>query len=217
MCTQKNAYPQGFLKYIALFFLMTLALVNPARATVINFDDIPYIPVDPEWPQFDDVDVTDQYLSKGLLIDGGYLGRRYPPEDNLANPQFLLGSNFMRMTFVGDQLPTYVAMTVSSVFDYANIINFYGLDGHLFELVTSGYAGPDSDNPYQADQPIAFTSATGISSITFEGYFNARWGTLVDDLEFTSSPLTAVPEPGLLLLFCMATAVLVLSRYRRFQ
>ena len=212
MCMKKNAYPNGFLQYIVLFFLMTLALVNPARATVINFDDIPYVPVDPEWPQFDDVDVTDQYLSKGLLIEGGFLGRRYPPEDNLANPQFLFGSNFMRMTFVDDQLPTYVAMTVSSVFDYANIINFYGPDGHLFELITSGYAGIDSDNPYQKNQPIAFTSATGISSITFEGYFNARWGTLVDNLQFTSSPPTWVPEPGMLWLFGLAAGLLALVR-----
>src|SRR6478735_6403612 len=113
MFIKNNAYPLPFLKYTALLFLIALILINPARATTITFDDIPYIPVDPEWPQFDDVHVTDQYLSQGLLIDGGFLGRRYPPEDNLANPQYLIGSKFMRMTFVGDALPTYVAMTIS--------------------------------------------------------------------------------------------------------
>lgn len=217
MRIKNNVYPLAFLKYTALLFLMVLALVNPARATSITFDDIPYIPVDPEWPQFDDVHVTDQYLSQGLLIEGGFLGRRYPPEDNLANPQYLLGSNFMRMTFFVDQLPDYVAMTVSSAFDYANIINFYGPDGHLFEMITSGYAGIGSDNPYQENQPIVFTSPTGISAITFEGYFNTHWGTLVDNLVFTSSPPTGIPEPGLLLLFCLGIGVLVLSRCRRFE
>lgn len=217
MCIKNNVYPLAFLKNTALFFLMALALVNPARAASITFDDIPYIPVDPEWPQFDDVHVTDQYLSQGLLIEGGFLGRRYPPEDNLANPQFLFGSKFMRMTFVGDQLPDHVAMTVSSAFDYANIINFYGPDGHLFELLTSGSTGIEPNEPYQENQPISFTSLTGIAEITFEGFYNTRWGTLVDNLQFTSSPPTGVPEPGLLLLFCLGIGVLVLSRCRRFE
>lgn len=216
MCIKTNAHPVTYLKYVALFFLMSFAFINPAHAVQIDFDDIPYVPLDPAWPQFDDVDVTDQYLSEGLLIEGGYLGRRYPPEDNLANPQFLFSGNFMRMTFVGDQLPNYVAMTVSSVSDYANIINFYGPDGHLFEMITSGYSGPDSNNPYQSDQPIAFTSVAGISEITLEGYLNMRWGTLVDNLQFTSSPQSSLPEPRLPLLFCVGLVLLVFSRWRRF-
>lgn len=208
-------YSLVHLKYAALFFLMVFALINPARAAIITFDDIPYIPVDPEWPQFSDVVVTDQYLSQGLLIQGAYLGRRYPVEDNLANPQFLSGWNFMRMTFVGDRLPNYVTMTVSSVFDYANIINFYGPDGHLFKMITSGSTGIEPNKPYRADQPISFTSTTGISEITFEGYYGSRWGTLVDNLKFKPSSRTTVPEPGLLLLFCLGIGVLALSRCRR--
>ena len=203
------------IKNIALLFFLASTLINPVRAAIITFDDIPYVPVDPDWPQFYDVDVTDQYLSEGLLIEGGFLGRRYPVEEHQANPQFLFGSNFMRMIFVGDRLPNYVTMTVSSVFDYANIINFYGPNGHLFEMITSGYAGIDSDNPYRPDQPISFTSATGISEITFEGYFNMRWGTLVDNLKFKSSPQTIVPEPGLLLLFSLGLSLLLISRNKR--
>lgn len=216
MCMKKNVGSLAFVKYTSLICLMMFTLSNPARATVINFDDIPYVPVDPEWPQFDDVEVTDQYLSKGLLIEGGYLGRRYPPDDNLANPQFLFGSNFMRMTFVGDRLPNYVSMTVSSVFDYANIINFYGPDGHLFRMITSGYSGIDSNNPYRENQPIAFTSHTGISQITFEGYFGMRWGTLVDNLQFKSSPRAPVPEPRLLLLFGVGLGLILLFRRNQF-
>lgn len=217
MRINNNAYALIVLKCTALFFLVALVLINPARAATITFDDIPYIPVDPEWPQFNDVEVTDQYLSQGLLIEGGYLGRRYPPEDNLVNPQFLFGSNFMRMTFVGDRLPNYVTMTVSSVFDYANIINFYGPDGHLFEMITSGSTGIEPNKSYRVNQPIAFTSRTGIAEITFEGFYGMRWGTLVDNLKFKSSPRTAVPEPGLLLLFCLGVAMLVLSRCKRIE
>lgn len=216
MRIKNDAYSLAYLKYTALLFLMAFAFINPARAASITFDDIPYIPIDPEWPQFYDVDVTDQYLSEGLLIEGGYLGRRYPPEDHLANPQFLFGSNFMRMTFVGDRLPNYVTMTVNSVFEsYANVINFYGPNGHLYEMITSGFDGWEPYKPYRLNQPISFTSHTGISEITFEGALNMRWGTLVDDLKFKSSPQTAVPEPGLLLLFCLGLGVLVLSRYGR--
>jgi hypothetical protein len=216
MRIKKHVYSLMYLKYTALLFLIALVLTNPVRAASITFDDIPYIPVDPDWPQFDDVYVTDQYLSEGLLIEGGFLGRRYPLEENLANPQFLFGSNFMRMTFVGDRLPNYVTMTVSSVFEsYANVINFYGPNGHLYEMITSGFDGWEPYKPYRPDQPISFTSLTGISEITFEGALNMRWGTLVDNLKFKSSPRTAVPEPGLLLLFCLGGGVLVLSRCRR--
>lgn len=214
MCLKKNAYLRIFVKNTSLLLLMVFALVNPAHAVRINFDDIPYVPIDPEWPQFYDVDVTDQYLSQGLLIEGGYLGRRYPLEDNVANPQFLFGSNFMRMTFVGERLPNYVSMTVSSVFDYANIINFYGPNGHLYEMITSGERGIDNSTPYRRDQPISFTSHTGISEITFEGAFNMRWGTLVDNLYFKSSPQKVVPEPGLLVLFCMGILLLILFRLK---
>lgn len=213
MCLKKNVYPRTFVKYTSLIFLLVFALINPAHAVRINFDDIPYVPIDPEWPQFYDVDVTDQYLSKGLLIEGGYLGRRYPPEDNLANPQFLFGSNFMRMTFVDDRLPNYVSMTVSSVFDsYANIINFYDPNGHLYEMITSGERGIDNSTPYRRDQPISFTSRTGISEITFEGAFNMRWGTMVDNLYFKSSPQKVVSEPPSLLLFCMGILLVILFR-----
>jgi hypothetical protein len=217
MCIKKATYRLVFLKFIALFLLLGLALLNPAHATRITFDDIPYIPVDPEWPTFYDVDITNQYLSQGLLIEGGWLGRRYPPEDHLANPQFLFGSNFMRMTFVGEQLPNYVSMTVSSVFySYANIINFYGPNGHLFRMITSGPYGLDADRPYRHNQPISFTSVTGISEITFEGAFSMRWGTLVDNLQFKSSPKTApVTEPPLLLLFGLGIGLLALFRYDR--
>ena len=212
MCPNYLVY---WIKRLPLVFVIAFTLVSPARAGVINFDDIPYVPIDPEWPQFYDVDVTDQYLSEGLLIEGGFLGRRYPQEDNVTNPQFLFGSNFMRMTFVGEQLPNYVAMTVSSVFDYANIINFYGPNGHLYEMVTSGSRGSLPSEPYVPDQPISYTSLTGISEITFEGFYNMRWGTLVDDFQFESFSPTSVPETKLLWLFCLGMLVLILCRYKR--
>jgi hypothetical protein len=216
MCMKINAGFRAFVKYTSLFCLMIFTLSSPARATVIDFDDIPYVPIDPESPQFYDVTVADQYLSEGLRIRGAYLGRHYPLEASLDNPQFLWGSNFMRMTFVGDQLPVYVAMLVSSVFDYANIINFYGPDGHLFEMITPGSMGNEPNEPYRENHPIEFTSLTGISEITFRGYFNMRWGTMVDNLQFESSVPASVPEPRLLLLFCVGLGLLVLSRRNRF-
>lgn len=216
MCMKINAGFRAFVKYTSLISLMIFTLSSPARATVIDFDDIPYVPIDPESPQFHDVKVADQYLSEGLRIQGAYLGRHYPLEANLDNPQFLWGSNFMRMTFVGDQLPVYVAMLVSSVFDYANIINFYGPDGHLFEMITSGSMGMELNEPYRENQPIEFTSLTGISEITFRGYFNMRWGTMVDNLQFETSVPASVPEPRLLFLFIVGLGLVVLLRRNRF-
>ena len=215
MCAKQSGCRLRLLKNAALLFLLELVLINPASAVEINFDDIPYIPIDPDMPQFDDVELTDQYSSKGVLIDGGYLGRRYPVEDHLANPQFLLGGNFLRLIFVGDTLPTYVSMTISSLFDYANFLNFYGPDGHLYELQTSGYAGPQPANPYQENQPVSFTSETGITEITFSGFFNMRWGTLIDNLRFMSLPTVTINEPDVIVLFILGAGLLVLIGQRR--
>ena len=214
MCLKNKAHSLACVKTVVLLFFIVVGVVNPARAALITFDDIPYAPEGPEdeWPVFFAVPLSDEYLSQGLLISGGYLDRRFPLAENLDNPQYLFGGNFMRLKFVGDKLPNYVSMTISSVFDYANVIDFYGPDGHLLEMFTSGSMGAESNDPYQENQPISFTSETGISEITFRGYFNMRWGTLVDDLVFESSPDANVPEPGLLFLFFWGIGVLMLSR-----
>lgn len=205
-----------WIKRMTFLFIVVFTMTNPARAGVINFDDIPYVPLDPEWPQFYDVEVTDQYLDQGVLIDGGYLGRRYPEEEHVDNPQYLFGGNFMRMTFVGERLPNYVTMTVSSVFDYANIINFYGPDGHLFEMTTSGSRGSLlPGKPYRHNQPVSFKSHTGISEITFEGFYNMRWGTLVDNLRFKSSRQTSVPETNALWLLFIGIAAIAIHRHKQ--
>lgn len=213
MCLKNKVHVLAYVKTLALFFLIMLGSVNPARAALITFEEFPYIPNDPESLVWFDFPLTDQYLSEGVLIEGGYLWRRYPLENNLDNPQYLFGGNFMRLRFVGDRLPNYVAMTVSSAFNYANVINFYGPDGHLFEMITPGSTG--YDEPYQHDAPISFSSATGISEITFRGYFNTRWGTLVDNLVFESSPTVGAPEPRLLFLFFCGLGILMLRRFRR--
>ncbi|WP_323814048.1 hypothetical protein [Cellvibrio sp. NN19] len=203
-----------FLASVALFFLILYLSISPARAALIDFNDFVYVP--PEDPQWYDTPITDQYVSQGILVQGGYLGKAYySSQYDLEFSQYLFGSNFMKIKFVDEHLPVYVAMIVSSAFDYANTINFYGPGGYLGKIITSGSMGMEINEPYRPQQPISFAAEGGISEITFSGYYNMRWGTLIDDLQFETSIPTSVPESRLLWLFSLGMLMLILCRYKR--
>lgn len=198
---------------IALALLISAVMTSHlVQAITIDFDDLTYVPLDPEWPQFGDNPLTDEYASQGLLISGGFLlpyGEWSP--DPLSQPNFLLGGNFLQLTFIG-ALPTFVSMYVSSGFDYANILHFYGPDGLLSRMVTSGSMSMEPNVPYIPNQYVSFSSPTGISHITLEGFFNMRTGTHVDDLTFEYA---AVPEPASLALLFLGLLGLSAGQRRR--
>src|ERR1035437_9650726 len=102
----------------ALAFVVAVLFLPPppvaGQAVTINFDDIPYIPgsgLDPA--AFDYHPLTNEYLSRGLQIERGYLavyGSDYPSP--VSQPNYLLGSHFLQFSFVG-ALPTFVSMYVT--------------------------------------------------------------------------------------------------------
>ncbi|MGM8226662.1 PEP-CTERM sorting domain-containing protein [Cellvibrio sp. ARAG 10.3] len=196
------------------FFLSVsscLALLWAAEsfAVFINFDDIPFIPNDDgeDSTVFDDMPLTNQYESQGLLIDGGYLLE--DPEGAVSSPNALLAGNFLTLSFINN-LPTFVSMRVNSVNQGSVILHAYGAAGLIERQQTPGYSGPGDDYEIIPDLLVAFDVAEGISHITIEGFFNSRTSAFIDDLIYEY----AVPAPATLGLITIGLLGLALQRRR---
>lgn len=181
--------------FLAVPFGLFMAL--PAHAVIINFDDLTLVPSDPDVPCFCDYPLTNEYASQGLIIEGGFLAE-YGEEDKntVSGPNYLLGSNYLRLSFVGT-LPTFISMIVSAAHEEAIYFDVFGSDGLIDEQQTNGYAGPHNDTPYTPNQLMTFTSAEGISSVVIEGFYNLRTSAMIDDLTYE---YTSVPAPSSLVL-----------------
>ena len=192
-----------------------LIIANSAHAVFIDFDDIDYIPVDPESPQFYDVPLSDEYADKGLLIDGAFLmAYGDDPAAVKSRPNFLLGSNFLTLSFTGE-LPTFVGMYVSSFLEEPMFLNAYNSTGLIGSKATKGHAGPEYPNyRYTHKQYIGFSNDAGISSVTMEGFYNMRVSGMIDDLTFTRKVAASVPEPSALILLALGIFVLFARKMR---
>jgi len=201
-----------YLAFTVSFFLSIIA--NNVHAVFINFDDLTYVPSDPEWPHFSDVPITDQYASQGLIVDGGFLGPYYYSSegelepDAISGPNYLLGSNYLDLNFVGEKLPTYVGMYVGSGYE-AIFLEAYGASGLLGSTYTKGAAPPSWDAPYEPRQYVSFEFAEGIKQIQMWGAFGSRTSAHVDDLTFTYAD---VPEPSPFILMCLGVFAIFYKR-----
>jgi hypothetical protein len=189
--------------------LLTLCLSSTANAVLIDFDDRPVIHPDPDDICFCDHPLTDEYLDQGLLIDGGFLVGETLADGTHQNE--LLGSNFLSLRFVGN-LPTQISMNISAAFEQAVFLHFYGEDGLLGKVATSGYAGPIFDTPYEDDQLVTFTSPMGVSFVTLEAFYGLRTGAIVDNLQYEYN---AVPESSSLLLLVLGILGITLRNIRK--
>jgi len=214
MTTRTSRFTQ-LIKSFALLMMFSFVVTAPvAHAEFIDFDDLTYVPEDPEWPFFADTPVTDQYASKGLLVSDGYLLPYWSDTDPnfVSGPNYLQGGNYLQLSFVG-QLPTHVGMYVSSFVQEAIFLEAYGSSGLLEAKRTGGEAGPFQTTPYTAKQYVTFDSAAGISNIQLWGYYNSRVSAVVDDLTFTYAQ-AEVPEPSPFILLVMGIAALGYRRLR---
>lgn len=183
----------------ALLFCLLLSLFSvPAKAVVINFDDLVYVPT---WPDdfFGDHELTDEYEDQGLLISGGFLSVwSEGTGPSVSEPNFLYAGHDLRLKFIGE-LPTFVSMYVSANSEQAVYLKAFGSSGLIASHTTDGWRGFDTDPPYVPNQLVRFDAHEGISEIFISDFFFRRTGAMIDDLTFTYS--AQVPEPSSVFLF----------------
>jgi len=178
-----------------------------AHAVVIDFNDL--VPVyDPTFPCFCDNPLTDQYASKGLMIDNAYLnGESY--DGGLTYENILLSGPYTQLNFIGT-LPTFISMLVTTTHDDAIFLTAYGSSGFISSVQTPGYAGSEGDPLAVPNFLVSFSSASGIKSINIDSYYFLRTGAAIDDLTYTYS---SVPEPSSLLLIALGFITIGWKRF----
>lgn len=182
-----------------MIFCMLLSLFPiSAKAVVIDFDDLVYVPT---WPEdfFGDHALTDEYQDQGLLIRGGFLAEWHEGTGPSASePNYLSAGHDLRFTFIGE-LPTFVSMHVSASFGQAVFLSAYSSSGLIASHTTDGWKGFDTDPLYVPNQLVSFSANEGISEISVGDFYGQRTGAMIDDLTFTYS--AQVPEPSSVFLF----------------
>ena len=194
--------------FIAAVFFISIGAASSAYAVFIDFDDL--VPVyDPVSPCFCDNPLTNQYESKGLLIDNAYLNGE-STDGGLTYENILSSGPYTTLNFIG-QLPTFVSMNVTSASGDAIYLTAYGPSGTAGEYQTAGFAGSDDDPPVIPNELVSFYSETGISQINIDSYYFLRVGAAIDNLTFTYS---SVPEPSSLVLTLLGCLALLGRRAR---
>jgi len=181
----------------------SLALSTNSFATVIDFDELDPV-FDEEFPCWCDNPLSNQYLDKGLLISEAWVV-------GADHDNSMLTSNFATLKFVGE-LPTFISMNVTSIYGDAVILDIYGPSGFLFSPNTSGWRGLEEySTPEIPNEFVSFSSDTGISYITIQGFYNMRLGASIDNITFTRTP---IPEPTSIALITLGLLGLMWRRYR---
>lgn len=196
----------SFRQISAFFAAIILAVIFSvsAHAVVINFDDLTFVPLDPESPSFGDHPLGNQYQSQGLLIDNAYLLPYGTDEEIISGTNYLLAGasgSSMTFSFVGE-LPTYVAMYIGGNPVGVLHTNAYGPSGFF-----ASHQKESDDWEY-----VTFESATGISQIEMWATQQHRVsGAKVDDITFAYA---SVPEPSSFILWVLAFFVLFCRRIK---
>lgn len=197
--------PRTVRKISACFAAMILAVAFSAQtqAVVIDFDDLTYVPIDPEFPSFGDFPLDNQYQSQGLLISNAYLLPYAEGDAIISGVNYLLAGasgSSMTLSFVGN-LPTYVGMYLGG--DPLGVLytNVYGPSGFF-----ASHEKEDSGWEY-----VFFESATGIAQIEISASQQHRVsGAIIDDLTYTYA---SVPEPSSFMLWAFAIIVVFRRRF----
>lgn len=169
----------------------------------------PFATAHAAWIGFDDLTVTDYpdswwdtyvnpidpqvYASQGVIIEGGWLW----PADHPYS-QTMRASDDTRITFTGAILPTHVSLHLRWLPEDILDIEASGPSGYSSTFHSWGYGDGPSVPGNFGNQRISFSSAGGISSLSFGDSGFMRFPAYVDNIYFGN--VAAVPEPAPLLL-----------------
>lgn len=189
--------------------LATLLTATPgtAQATWIGFDELP-APDEPDsfWDVYvNPIDPT-AYAAQGLILEGGWLWPGGPP---LGHSVRVAADT--RLTFTAATLPTHVSFHATWLPEDILDIRATGPGGYAATFHSWGYEHGPSAPANFGNQRISFSSASGISSLSFGDSGFRRFPPLIDNLYFGN--VAAVPEPAPLLL--AGAGVLALWARRR--
>lgn len=195
--------------FIFSFFLLLIS--HFAHAVVIDFDDLEYVPSDPEFDFFADHPITDEYLDQGITFSSSFLQPwRYSRDEySISEPNYLLAGVYASIDFVGE-LPVFVGMYLTAVHEDMGFVHAFGPGGWEDLKTTPGAAGPES-TPFEPRQYVSFHSESGISSISLSTFYFRRVTFAIDDINYEYS----VPEPSPIWLLIVGLAgVFVIKKPR---
>ena len=183
------------------FLLLMFLSIGYAQATTINFDDLN--PADFYGSGDGYIPLTNQYESLGVIFEGGAYVGGVPGEFSniLTGPGF--GFSFIH------ELPNYVSMYVGSPDQLKVDVSIYGVNGLIeYKVTDGGVRGTEweQSTPYRDNQFVSFFAEEGISLV----YVASQQTVYMDNLSFD----VLVPEPGILMLFCLGLLMIYFHRKR---
>lgn len=185
-----------------LFSALAFFSIGKAQAITIDFEDLnPTDFMGGEGEGY--TPLTNQYESLGVIFEGGaYLaGEVGKPFNSVDGPGF-------GFYFIHD-LPNYVSMYVGSAGRLKMGVSIYGVNGHLETKITDGGVRGinwEDSTPYRDNQFVSFYVEEGISYV----HVASQQTAYMDNLSFD----VVVPEPGILILFCLGLVIIYLHRRR---
>jgi hypothetical protein len=184
-----------------LFSVLAFFSIGNAQAITIDFEDLN--PDDLRGGEEGYTPLTNQYESIGVIFEGGaYLaGEAGKPFNFVDGPGF-------GFYFIHD-LPNYVSMYVGSADQLKVGVSIYGVNGLIETKITDGGVRGinwEDSTPYRDNQFVSFFAAEGVSYV----YVGSQQTAYMDNLSFD----LVVPEPGILILFCLGLVMVYLHRIR---
>lgn len=191
-----------------LLAALALVISGPSAATLITFEDLA-----PE------TQVTNQYESLGLIIDGGAITvwEGDPASSPVVSPSQVLydfyGPN-LYLYFVG-VLPTTVSMYVTTVFGDIVSLSAYGSGGLVDHEVTEGWAGTEENSTAAIPREfVELFSPAGIQTVLLEAFYFRRGDLYIDNLSFTTTLPVSEPPVGTLVSLALLAGLAISARRR---